>query len=50
MRLNDKRNKNVSREIQTSEDQNYSRIITPEGQKELNEIAKNVFKTLHGME
>lgn len=40
MKLNDKRNKNASSEIRDSEDITFARIITFEGQKELNEIAK----------
>lgn len=47
MRLNDKRNKNTIAEIRESEDTDFARIVTYEGQKELNEIAKQVFTNLY---
>ena len=40
MKLNDKRNKNASPEIRDSEETAFARVVTFEGQKELNEIAK----------
>lgn len=40
MKLNDKRNKNASPDIKDSEESCFARIVTFEGQKELNEIAK----------
>ena len=47
MRYNDKRNNGlVSRP--TVKSVLLPRIVTPEGHKELNEIAKQVFRTIHG--
>ena len=40
MKLNDKRNKNVSQEIKNSDETFFPRVVTYEGQKILNEIAK----------
>lgn len=48
MKLNDKRNKNVGAHILENEETTFARVITFEGQKELNEIAKQVFTRLHG--
>ena len=48
MKLNDKRNKNVPNEIKKSDDTFYPRVVSYEGQKVLNEIAKQVFTKLHG--
>ena len=50
MSYNDKRNKHISSDITESEDTNFPRVVTPQGQKELNEIAKQVFKSLYGSE
>ena len=46
MRYNDKRNHNADEDIDR-DDKNYPRIITPKGQKELNQIAGQVFKKLY---
>ena len=50
MAYNDPRNKHVSSDITESDDTNYPKVVTPQGQKELNEIAKQVFKNLYGSE
>lgn len=50
MRYNDKRNHGVQLEMPRGKDLGYPRIITPEGQKELNEIAKQVFNRLYTQE
>ena len=47
MRLNDKRNKGL-KAIPAIESKKLPRVLTPEGQKELNEIAKQVFHKLNG--
>ena len=47
MRLSDKRNKSHD-SVPDKKDKLLPRIITPEGHKELNEIAKSVFLKLYG--
>lgn len=47
MRTNDKRNKNILGTVMEGEDSAlYNRMVSPEGQRTLNEIAKSVLKTL----
>ena len=48
MRYNDKRNNNFGGD--DHKDKNYPKMMTPEGQKELNEVAQTVFKTLYSQE
>lgn len=46
MKYNDKRNKNASKEIVANVEHSFPRVITFEGQKLMNNIAKAVFATL----
>ncbi len=48
MAYNDKRNTHTKDELPSGKDLGFPRIISPAGQKELNEIAKQVFKSLYG--
>ena len=45
MRFNDKRNNSFQGD--NHKDKLFPKIISPEGQKELNEVAATVFKVLH---
>jgi small subunit ribosomal protein S19e len=47
MRYNDKRNHSVQMEMPRGKELGYPRVMTPEGQKELNEIAKQVYNRLY---
>ena len=40
MKYNDKRNKNASKEVISNVDHSFARVITFEGQKIMNNIAK----------
>jgi small subunit ribosomal protein S19e len=46
MKYNDKRNKNASKEVIANTDHSFARVITFEGQKIMNNIAKTVFANL----
>ena len=48
MAYNDKRNTHTQAELPKGKSLGFPRIISPAGQKELNEIAKQVFKGLYG--
>ena len=48
MAYNDKRNTHTKAELPRGKNLGFPRIISPAGQKELNEIAKQVFKNLYG--
>jgi hypothetical protein len=47
MKYNDKRNKNASKCVIGNEDHSYARVLTFEGQKIMNEVAKKVFNQLY---
>lgn len=46
MRLNDKRNKSYGRYLPEGDEELFTRVVTPEGQRSANEIAKAVFTKL----
>ena len=47
MKYNDKRNKNASKYVADNEDYTFARVLTFEGQKIMNEIAKKVFNQIY---
>lgn len=46
MRLNDKRNRSHGRFLPEGDEDLFTRVVTPEGQRSLNEVAKTVFNGL----
>lgn len=47
MKLNDKRNKNASKLVRQLETMSFARVITFDGQRIMNEVAKKVYQSLN---
>ncbi len=47
MKLNDKRNKNASKVISQVNNMSFARIVTFDGQRIMNEVAKKVYQKLN---